>query len=222
MCGIVAVVRRPTAGVPPELAPLLFDLDAVGARLAKPGGDDAESLREVATVIGAAARRLRGPLGAGALIADPVASAAFEHRLIELGERFAGIETALDQAADAGIDVDDIEGRNAALIECKDAVWALRCDRLATARAVVRPSPVAITTRTPARRRRSIASGVLALIGSATASSPSTRLSADRYMTLAPCARNSPRAPKRPADPRGEASCGNKRFNSTLRTSIFA
>ena len=35
MCGIVAVVRRPTAGVPPELAPLLFDLDAVGARLAK-------------------------------------------------------------------------------------------------------------------------------------------------------------------------------------------
>src|SRR6185503_1256370 len=136
MCGIVAVVRRPLDGAPPELAPLLADLDAVGARLAQPGADGAEVLREAAVVIGAVAGTLRGPLGAGALIADPVASAAFDHRAVELGERFAGIEAALDHAADSGEQVDDIEARNAALIECKDAVWALRCDRLVTARAI--------------------------------------------------------------------------------------
>src|SRR5262245_28730523 len=136
MCGIVAVIRRPPVGVPPNLAPLLFDLDAVGARLAEPGGDGAAALREAAAAIGGTARTLRGPLGAGALIADQVASAAFEHRAVGLGERFAGIEAALDRAADTGVDVDDIEARNAALIECKDAVWALRYDRLATAHAI--------------------------------------------------------------------------------------
>jgi glucosamine--fructose-6-phosphate aminotransferase (isomerizing) len=136
MCGIVAVVRRPPVGAPPELTPLLQDLDAVGARLAQPDGDHAAVLRDAAARVGAVARTLRGPLGAGALIADPVASAAFDHRAVELDERFAGIEAALDQAADTGVDVDDIEARNAALIECKDAVWALRCDRLSTARAI--------------------------------------------------------------------------------------
>jgi glucosamine--fructose-6-phosphate aminotransferase (isomerizing) len=136
MCGIVAVVRRPPVGAPPELTPLLHDLDAVGARLAEPGPESVDALREAAATIAAVARALRGPLGAGALIADPVAGAAFGHRAADLGERFAGIEAALDRAADTGIDVGDIEARNAALIECKDAVWALQCDRLATARAI--------------------------------------------------------------------------------------
>ncbi len=136
MCGIVAVVRRPPIGAPPDLAPLLADLDAVVARLSESGVDRAGQLREVAATVRSAARTLRGPLGAGALIGDPVASGAFEHRAAELGERFAAIEAALDRAADTGEDVDDIEARNAALVECKDAVWALRYDRLATARAV--------------------------------------------------------------------------------------
>ena len=136
MCGIVAVVRRPPAGAPPELTPLLHDLDAVVERLAGPGAESAEALREAATTIGAVARTLRGPLSAGALVADPVASAAFDHRAAELGERFGGIEAALDQAADTDVDVDDVEARNAALIACKDAIWAIRCDRLATARAI--------------------------------------------------------------------------------------
>ena len=77
------------------------------------------------------ARTLRGPLGAGALIADPVASAAFEHRATELGDRLVAIEARLDSAAgDATEDADDIEARNAALVACKDAVWALQWDRL--------------------------------------------------------------------------------------------
>ena len=44
MCGIVAVVRRPPAGAPPELTPLLEQLDAVEAALAAPGADRAAAL----------------------------------------------------------------------------------------------------------------------------------------------------------------------------------
>ena len=46
--------------------------------------------------------------------------------------------------------------------------------RWPTARAVVRPSPVAITTRRPALRSAASASAVVALIGSDTASSPAS------------------------------------------------
>src|SRR5438445_777008 len=106
MCGIVAVVRRPPEGAPPELSPLLHDLDAVVARLAEPGGGGAAGLRGAATSIRTAAQTLRGPLGAGALIGDPVASAAFEHRASELAERFAAIEARLDRAADSPDDRD--------------------------------------------------------------------------------------------------------------------
>src|SRR5690242_11872208 len=116
MCGIVAVVRRPPVGEPPDPASLLRDLDAVVARLAGSDAAAAPVLRDAAAAIRSTARTLRGPLGAAALIADPVAGAAFEHRAGELGDRFAAIEAALDRAADIGDDVDDIEARNAALI----------------------------------------------------------------------------------------------------------
>ncbi|CAN0627309.1 protein of unknown function [Burkholderia multivorans] len=48
---------------------------------------------------------------------------------------------------------------------------------------------VAITTRIPFSFNVASASGVVVLIGSATASKPAKRPSTDRYMTLAPCAR---------------------------------
>ena len=137
MCGIVAVVRRPPSGAPPELTPLLESLAAAEVALAEPGADGAEALRRAAATIRAAARALRGPLGAGALIADPVAGAAFEHRAVQLGERLGAIEAGLDWAGEGGSDeLGDLEARSAALIDCKDAVWALRWDRLATARAI--------------------------------------------------------------------------------------
>ena len=138
MCGIVAVVRRPPDGAPPEPAPLLTELDAVLAQLSERDADrDAGVLRAAGTTVQAVARILRGPLGAWALILDPVSAAAFEHRARELSDRLSAIEARLDSAAgDESEDADDIEARNAALVVCKDAVWALQCDRLATARAI--------------------------------------------------------------------------------------
>src|ERR1700730_15260671 len=122
MCGIVAVVRRPPEGAPPELVPLLTRLDAVLADLTERDADrDAGVLRDAATAIQSVARTLRGPLGAWALILDPVAAGAFEHRAVELGHRLASMEARLESAAcDESEDADDIEARNAALVECKD------------------------------------------------------------------------------------------------------
>ena len=107
MCGIVAVVRRPPAGAPPELTPLLERLDAVAAALGESGADGAAALRDAAATIQAVGRALRGPLGTGALIADPVAGAAFDHRAGQLGERLVAIEAGLDGATGRG--ADDVE-----------------------------------------------------------------------------------------------------------------
>ena len=81
MCGIVAVVRRPSDRRAPELRDLLRVLDDADARLlpliARPsvGG-----LNEVSSAIADVERVLRGASGTFALLADPVGLAALEHR----------------------------------------------------------------------------------------------------------------------------------------------
>jgi len=61
---------------------------------------------------------------------------------------------------------------------------------LATVRAVVRLSPVAITVRMPSAFSAASASAVVALIGSETATIPASCPATARYMTLAPSCRN--------------------------------
>ena len=101
MCGLVGVVRRPPEGAPPELAPLLKMLEAAGARLGVEALEqwDAGALNEAAAAVHAVARTLRGPLGADALLADPVAMAAFEHRAAEITVQLGVIEATLDATA---------------------------------------------------------------------------------------------------------------------------
>ena len=137
MCGLVGVVRRPAQGAPPELAPLLRMLEAASARLAaEVTAPDAVALHEAAGAVHTVARTLRGPLGAGALLADPVAMAAFDHRAGEITGYLIAIEATLDAAATTDDAASVVEARNAALVACKDAVWALQWDRLGTARAI--------------------------------------------------------------------------------------
>jgi glucosamine--fructose-6-phosphate aminotransferase (isomerizing) len=138
MCGLIAVVRRPLSGAPPELAPLLTKLDEAVARLhAEVAAPDADALNEAAAAVHTVARTLRGPLGSGALIADPVAMTAFAHRAAEITGELVAIEATLDASAATDADpAEVVEARNAALVACKDAVWALQWDRLGTARAI--------------------------------------------------------------------------------------
>ncbi|MDQ1480780.1 MAG: hypothetical protein QOI44_1641, partial [Actinomycetota bacterium] len=131
------MVRRPAQGAPPELAPLLRNLEAASARLAgEVAAPDADVLREAAEAVHTVARTLRGPLGSGALLADPVAMAAFDHRAGEITAHLGAIEATLDAAAATDADAEMVEARNASLVACKDAVWALQWDRLGTARAI--------------------------------------------------------------------------------------
>src|SRR5436190_16602012 len=137
MCGLVGVVRRPAQGAPPELAPLLRMLEAASARLAaEVTAPDAGALHEAAAAVDTVARTLRGPLGSGALLADPVAMAAFDHGAGEITGYLGAIGATLDAAAATDDDAEVVEARNAALVACKDAVWALQWDRLGTARAI--------------------------------------------------------------------------------------
>jgi glucosamine--fructose-6-phosphate aminotransferase (isomerizing) len=78
-------------------------------------------------------RALRGAAGVAAMLADPVALAALEHRAEALTAAVNDIEATLDVLQVEG---DEIETLNRALIAAKDAVWALGRDRLRTARAV--------------------------------------------------------------------------------------
>src|SRR5262245_3787462 len=119
MCGIVAVLRGRSDRTPPELSSLVGALDDAEARLRTRGSrDDTATLRDVTAIIKEVDHALRGPL---------------DHRRAALADAPGTIEARLDAGAAA---VDDIETLSAALVECKDAVWALWCDRLRTARAV--------------------------------------------------------------------------------------
>ncbi len=62
--------------------------------------------------------------------------AAFDHRAGEITAHLVAIEATLDAAAATDADAEIVEARNASLVACKDAVWALQCDRLGTARAI--------------------------------------------------------------------------------------
>src|SRR5262245_10592769 len=134
MCGIVAVVRRPDGRPALDLRGLLRVLDDTDAHieplLTRPsvGG-----LNEIATSVGWVERQLRGARGTRALLADPVALAAFEHRAVSLTGHIAELDAHLDLDA---TDSQEIEALSAQLVAAKDALWALDRDRLRTARAV--------------------------------------------------------------------------------------
>jgi glucosamine--fructose-6-phosphate aminotransferase (isomerizing) len=136
MCGIVAVVRRPTDRTPPSLAELATELMLATGHLEEPGepGSLAAALDDAARHVEAVDAALRGVPGIRALIADPAGVATLAAELERQQGLLAGIEVALD--ADGAIDPDELETVNAALVRAKDAVWAVARDRLRAGREV--------------------------------------------------------------------------------------
>ena len=115
MCGIVAVVRRPSDRVAPELTLLVAALDAaevslrpyVTAARTRPGSSAA------AQRIAAIERALRGTADRSRCSPIPVALSALEHRAASLTNIVVDLDAALD-AYDSGI---EIEALNAAVVE---------------------------------------------------------------------------------------------------------
>src|SRR6266508_4526568 len=115
MCGIIAVVRRPSDRQPPELAGLLDTVERVAAVIpsADPGGGgtprqagdgwDATRSRldEAGKALDGVDRELHGAAGLACLLADPDGRARLDRLAAELERRVERLEAAIDlEAAD--------------------------------------------------------------------------------------------------------------------------
>ncbi len=140
MCGIIAIVRGTDHGVPTDVGTQAERLSAVAEGLsldpsAWPGRilDVAEQLENIDTA-------LRGVPGVSGLLADPVATQAMASEYEHLDQLVALAEGYLDDPAN-GLDPGLIEPTNAALLRCKDALWAIGRDRLRAADGIAKLSP---------------------------------------------------------------------------------
>lgn len=136
MCGIVAVVRRPTDRTPPVLAELAAELRRATGHLegALADGSPAGPLDEAAAHVEAVDRALRGVPGIRAQIDDPSGAAALGAELDRQQVLLARLEARLD--VDGAVEPDELETVNAAMVRAKDAVWAVARDRLRAGREV--------------------------------------------------------------------------------------
>ncbi len=134
MCGIIGVVRRRATRQPPNLAELLATLDAARNRLADSSGDLA-GLHGAATALRQVDTALRGAPGVFALVDDPAGADELATRSSAITALIAGIEQDLDARPHPPTGA-ELEALNAALLALRDPAWAIRHDRVRTARAV--------------------------------------------------------------------------------------
>jgi glucosamine--fructose-6-phosphate aminotransferase (isomerizing) len=133
MCGIIAVLRRPGRREAPDARALLAAIDGAERTLA--ASLDPGALTAAADALDGVDRALRGVPGLWALLRDAEAAAAIAARAQAMQERLAAFERSLD--AGAAHDADPaIESRNQAILRLKDALWAIRRDRLRHAEGV--------------------------------------------------------------------------------------
>jgi glucosamine--fructose-6-phosphate aminotransferase (isomerizing) len=137
MCGIIAVVRRQSTRRPPAPAEVTDRLEAaarllggLGAGASLPGGLG-EVLSDAAAEVAAADALLRGVAGVRALLEASGLAAAVTNLVEGLDLEGLAVEARLD--ADTELAGPELEQVNAALISLKDAVWAVRRDRLRAA-----------------------------------------------------------------------------------------
>jgi glutamine---fructose-6-phosphate transaminase (isomerizing) len=137
MCGIVAVLRRPSTRPAPDLDEILAVLERVGTDLS--AGDALfrrpSVLEPASAVLAGVDRSLRGPAGLGSLLAGPASMERMVAALRRIGELADGLEAALDQDS-AELSPRRQEEINAALIKLKDSWWAIARDRIGMARSV--------------------------------------------------------------------------------------
>jgi glucosamine--fructose-6-phosphate aminotransferase (isomerizing) len=134
MCGIIAVLRRRSDRPVPPPTEVLAPLEGAAEELT---GALSEALAEA---VGAVAARvdtvdglLRGSTGVRGLLADRSLAASVEGLCEDIGSALSAREAALDDGVAEGT---GLEAVNAAVIALKDALWAVRHDRLRTAAAV--------------------------------------------------------------------------------------
>ena len=135
MCGIIAVVRRGATRGPADPASVADRLESVVDVLSPGRSGRLERLIEAAGVLAAADAELRGVPGVLGLLADAGSRARVAALVDVLSASASVIEAELD---DPMVDLEpaELEATNAALIECKDALWSIGRDRLRAATGV--------------------------------------------------------------------------------------
>jgi glucosamine--fructose-6-phosphate aminotransferase (isomerizing) len=140
MCGIVAVLARPSRRTPPSPGALLDRVREIGAELSAVPPDDV--VRGGPAALDRAAGRLRqvdadlrGAPGLRTLLAEPSPRPELEVAFMAVGATVERIEAALDAVA-VDLDPETQESVSSSLVRLKDAWWALARDRLGAARRV--------------------------------------------------------------------------------------
>jgi glucosamine--fructose-6-phosphate aminotransferase (isomerizing) len=136
MCGIISVVRRPSARSAPSADAVTQPLHRAIAALAS-SRPLAESCTEAAELVEGADALLEGACGVYALVHDRRLLAEVEG----LAAALTGAVATMEERLDAGgtpeaTDPTRLEVVNAAVVRLKDAVWAVAEDRVRTGREV--------------------------------------------------------------------------------------
>ena len=122
MCGIIAVLRRPSSRAVPGsddvLAPLVAAVDLLGTA-------DPSRLSDAADLLEGADRLLGGVPGLLALDRDPSLVGRVTATLAVAPGLLVGFEEVLGEST-------DVEEANAALVRVRDALWSVTRDRLGT------------------------------------------------------------------------------------------
>ena len=133
MCGIIAVVRRPSTRATPTSQSVL-DLVAGQATPLGSGPDATDAIAAVGTRLAEADALLRGVPGLRLLLAESSLGPALLHHCGELLAAVEQEEQRLEQ--DGSLSTKQLEARNQALIAVRDGVWAITRDRLRAAEVV--------------------------------------------------------------------------------------
>ena len=141
MCGIIAVVRRPSLRQPPGAAEVIDRLEAASQALA--GVVESQSvgvvpISDAAKAVAAADQLLGGVAGVRALLEVPGLHASIVTLIDGLARQVVELENHLDSDANGHVALVgiELERLNAAVVNLKDVVWAVQRDRLRAAEGV--------------------------------------------------------------------------------------
>ena len=135
MCGIIAVVSQQSRRTPPELSALVSPLEEAAAALqGVDAAGAAAASRRAAGLVASVDDLLHGTAGITALL-DAAVAEAVDGATRAVEQAAAVLEALVDEAGPSLVGP-PLEAASAGLLALRDATWAIRRDRIRTARAV--------------------------------------------------------------------------------------
>lgn len=134
MCGIIAVVRRPSTRETPTAEAVIALVADQAVRLVSGATDLDDALTDIGRRLAEADRLLRGVPGLRLMLADDGLGPRLVHHCDEILAAVVAEEERLERFG--GLATAELERRNHALITVRDGVWAITRDRLRAAEVV--------------------------------------------------------------------------------------